>query len=124
VDRFKHFEKGMQQLCDEGLTDMFLDAGATRRDPILGVVGKLQFEVVQYRLESEYGVKAAIEPLSYEIIRYLEGDEKDIRAIYWGSNARAVQTRDGKPAALINSAWHLDYLKDKNPNVVFRELRR
>jgi peptide chain release factor 3 len=121
VDRFKHFEKGIQQLCDEGLTDLFLDTSAHRRDPILGVVGKLQFEVIQHRLKSEYGVDTLLEPLSYEIIRYLEGDERELASIYWGSNARAVLTRQNKPAVLINSTWHLQYLQDKNPNVQFHE---
>lgn len=119
VDRFKHFEKGIEQLCDEGLTDIFYDPKAAQRNPILGVVGRLQFEVIQYRLESEYGVKTMLEPSPFELIRWLEGDEDEIGQIYWGSNAKFVRTRTGDPAVLVASEWHLGYLQEKNPTIRF-----
>ncbi len=121
IERFKHFEKGTEQLCDEGLSDLFLDVRAHRRDPILGVVGKLQFEVIQYRLKSEYGVDILLEPLPFDLIRYVEGDPKVVSEIYWGTNARPVQTRNGNTAVLINGAWPLKYLEEKNPTVQFHE---
>jgi len=119
IDRFKHFEKGFEQLCDEGLSDVFFDPKSSQRNPILGVVGRLQFEVIQYRLEAEYGVKTMLEPLAYDLMCWLEGDEAEIAAVYWGSNAKAVQTRTGEPAVLIGSEWHLGYLMDKNPKITF-----
>ena len=121
IERFKHFEKGIEQLCDEGLVDLFLDTRAHRRDPILGVVGKLQFEVIQYRLKSEYGVDTMLEPLTYDLIRYIEADPKVLAEVYWGRNARPVQTRRGNTAALVAGAWPLKYLEDKNPEVKFFE---
>jgi len=121
IDRFKHFEKGIEQLCDEGLSDIFFDPKSAQRNPILGVVGKLQFEVIQHRLEMEYGVKTMLEPMPFELIRWLEGDERTISEVYWGSNAKFVTTRDGKPAVLIASEWNLGYLKEKNPTLKFHE---
>lgn len=119
VDRFKHFEKGLEQLCDEGLTDVFFDARSASRTPILGAIGRLQFDVVQFRLESEYGVKTLLEPMSFELVRYLEGDPAEIAGVYWGSNARPVQTRTGEPAVLIAGEWHLNYLSERNPKIRF-----
>jgi peptide chain release factor 3 len=119
VDRFKHFEKGIEQLCDEGLSDVFFDPKSAQRNPILGVVGRLQFEVIQYRLETEYGVKTLLEPMPYELICWLEGEEAEIAGIYWGSNAKPVETRSGEPAVLIASDWHLSYLTDKHPGIKF-----
>ncbi len=121
IERFKHFEKGIDQLCDEGLVDLYLDVRAHRRDPILGVVGKLQFEVIQYRLKSEYGVDTLLEPLPYDLIRYVEADLKVLSEVYWGSNARPVQTRRGGTAVLVAGAWPLKYLEEKNPLVRFHE---
>jgi len=121
IERFKHFEKGIEQLCDEGLSDLFLDARAHRRDPILGVVGKLQFEVIQYRLKSEYGVDILLEPLSFDLIRYMDADPKVFANVYWGTNARPVQTRKGNMAVLVNGAWPLKYLEEKNPEIKFYE---
>lgn len=121
IERFKHFEKGIEQLCDEGLVDLFLDVRAHRRDPILGVVGKLQFEVIEYRLKSEYGVDTLLERLSYDLIRYIDADPKVLAEVYWGSNARPVQTRRGNTAVLVAGTWPLKYLEDKNPLVRFYE---
>ncbi|MDX2065003.1 MAG: peptide chain release factor 3 [Fimbriimonadaceae bacterium] len=119
IDRFKHFEKGVEQLCDEGLSDVFYDPRSAQRNPILGVVGRLQFDVIQYRLESEYGVKTILEPMAYELMCWLEGDAEEIARVYWGTNAKPVQTRKGDTAVLIASEWHLGYLQDKNPTIRF-----
>jgi peptide chain release factor 3 len=121
IDRFKHFEKGIEQLCDEGLSDLFFDPKSSQRNPILGVVGRLQFEVIQHRLMAEYGVKTLLEAVPFELIRWLEGSENDISAVYWGNNAKFVHTRTGGPAVLVASDWHLGYLKDKNPSIRFHE---
>jgi len=121
IDRFKHFEKGVEQLCDEGLSDLFWDPKSAQRNPILGVVGRLQFEVIQYRLESEYGVKTLLESMPFELIRWLEGDPDEIRGIYWGTSAKYVETRLGEPAVVIQSEWNLGYLREKHPTLVFHD---
>jgi len=119
VGRLKHFEKGIGQLCEEGLVDLFWDRRSARREPILGAVGRLQFEVVQHRLRSEYGVETGLEPLAFEVIRWLGGDIEAIRAVYWGSNARLVEDDFGNPVVLIMTPWNLQYLQDQNPKIRF-----
>jgi len=123
VGRLKHFEKGISQLCEEGLVDLFWDRRSARREPILGAVGKLQFEVVQHRLRSEYGVETGLEPLAYEVIRWLDGDMASLKAIYWGSNARLIEDDFGHPVVLIMTPWNLQYLQDQNPKVPFYATR-
>jgi peptide chain release factor 3 len=122
VSRLKQFEKGVAQLCEEGLVDLFWDRRSHRREPILGAVGKLQFEVVQHRLMSEYGVKTMLEPVPYEIARWLEGDEGLIREAYWGSNAKLIEDNLGRPVLLVSSQWTLNYLQTQNPKISFLEL--
>jgi peptide chain release factor 3 len=119
IGRLKHFEKGIAQLCEEGLVDLFWDRRSARREPILGAVGKLQFEVVQHRLRSEYSVESLIEPLAYEVIRWVDGDPEVLKNVYWGSNARMIEDDFGNPAVLIMTAWNLQYLQDQNPKVSF-----
>lgn len=121
ITRLKHFEKGITQLCEEGLVELFWDKRGHRREPILGAVGRLQFEVVQYRLESEYGVRTQLEPMPFELIRWLTGDENEIRAAYWGSNARMVEDKYERPVLLVNSPWTLSYLENQNPKIIFSE---
>lgn len=122
VSRLKQFEKGVAQLCEEGLVDLFWDRKSQRREPILGAVGRLQFEVVQYRLLSEYGVKTLVEPISYEVVRWLEGDEAAIAESYWGTNAKLIEDSLGRPVLLVASLWTLNYLAEQNPKVSFVEL--
>lgn len=119
VSRLKHFEKGITQLCEEGLVDLFWDPRGARREPILGAVGRLQFEVVQHRLRSEYGVDTTLEPMAYDFIRWLEADPAEIRAIHWGTNARLIQDNDENPVVLINGAWTLGYLEQNHKAITF-----
>jgi peptide chain release factor 3 len=123
VARHKHFEKGIAQLCEEGLVDLFWDPRSARREPILGAVGQLQFEVVQYRLQSEYGVETSLEGLPYEIIRWLEADPATIASVYWGTNARLIQDNLGHPVLLVGSEWTLNYIKNQNSKITFHENR-
>ena len=68
--RFKRFDDGIRQLEEEGLMQVFYVA-AGRREPIVGVVGALQLEVISSRLRSEYGVAVAIEPAEYSVARWV-----------------------------------------------------
>lgn len=119
VSRLKHFEKGVVQLSQEGLIQLYWDTRAHRRDPILGAVGKLQFEVVQHRLMSEYGVKTSLEPLHHEIIRWLDADRDVLQSVYWGEQAYRLDDNDGKPVVLIGTEWNCAYLEKQNPKIRF-----
>src|SRR5204863_4446305 len=66
--RYKQFDDGLRQLEEEGLMQVFYVA-AVRREPIVGVVGALQFDVITSRLRSEYGVEVEIEPAGYAVAR-------------------------------------------------------
>jgi len=119
VSRLKHFEKGLTQLSQEGLVQLFWDVRSARKEPILGAIGRLQFEVVQYRMQVEYGVKTSVEPLPYEVIRWLDGEKSEIDGIYWGETAFRMNDHFGNPVALMNSEWNCDYLDRNNPKVNF-----
>jgi peptide chain release factor 3 len=62
TQKYKNFQKGIQQLSEEGVVQLFHEINAGRTEPILGVVGRLQFDVIQFRLESEYGVSTRLDP--------------------------------------------------------------
>ena len=61
ASQFKRFREGLSQLLQEGVVQQFLTTNAVQRVPLLGAVGPLQFEVVQFRLESEYGAESRLE---------------------------------------------------------------
>ncbi len=66
--KFKQFRKGMDQLLQEGVMQVFHLRHAGQRVPLLAAVGPLQFEVVQYRLESEYGAPSRLEAAPWEML--------------------------------------------------------
>jgi len=70
----KRLKKGLDQLAEEGAVQVFFHRERLERDPILGAVGRLQFEVIQQRLKSEYGVEVRFEPMQSEHARWVEGD--------------------------------------------------
>ena len=123
VTRFKHFDKGVEQLTEEGLVDLFWDRRSGRREPILGAVGRLQFEVVQFRLATEYGVKADLEPLAFESILWIEGEPEDLAEAYFGSGNRVLEDAFGNPVILTMDARSADYLARRHPKLRFLEQR-
>jgi peptide chain release factor 3 len=116
---YKSFQKGLAQLSEEGAIQVFYPYGQTRVEPILAAVGALQFEVVKYRLESEYNVKTALSHLPYTLARRAVGDHSVLLAAQLPSNARLVEDWDGHPLALFESEWSLRLASEWNPSLTF-----
>ena len=111
--RYKQFDRGVKQLEEEGLMQVFyLPAG--RREPIIGVVGALQYEVIASRLRSEYGVMAEIEPVEYAAARWLGSAGAPSPG---GSSVMAVDRHDRR-VILFESEWGLRYFERHHPAVV------
>lgn len=120
VSKQKQFNKGLEQLESEGAMQVLYDANAVQRDPILAVVGVLQFEVVQARLEEEYRVKTRLEPLPHSLARWVEGDEAQIEQLPWQYGVKKLQDRDGRLVGLFNSEHELAFYGNKFPEVQFK----
>src|SRR6185436_12271335 len=78
--RRKQMEKGLEQLAEEGTIQIFQQLQMGMKDPIVGVVGALQFEVLQYRIEHEYGANIILDKLPYSHARWVEGEKFDAKA--------------------------------------------
>jgi peptide chain release factor 3 len=116
---YKSFQKGIAQLREEGAIQVLYPYGQTRIEPILAAVGALQFEVVKYRLESEYNVKTAFTTLPFGLARRVEGDAAAITAAQLPSNAKLVEDWEGRPMALFESDWSLRLAGEWNPALRF-----
>ena len=112
----KQFEKGLEQLSQEGAIQIFHARGGGMRDPILGAVGALQFEVLQYRLEHEYGAQLVQERLPYQVARWVSGADFDPDKFEQETDALCVEDRDGNPIALFKSEWNLNYAAGRHPS--------
>jgi peptide chain release factor 3 len=112
--RYKQFDDGLRQLEEEGLMQVFYVA-AGRREPIVGVVGALQFDVITSRLRTEYGVAAEIEPAGYAVARWLGGPARPTPAL--GAQSAVAMDRQERRVLLFGSEWELQYFERHHPDV-------
>ena len=119
VAGYKSFGKGVSQLREEGAVQVFYAWGTPRTEPILGAVGELQFDVAQYRLESEYNVETRFTTLPYNLARHVLGDRDRIAAAQLPSNAKLVEDWEGRPVALFESEWSVRLAQEWNPQLEF-----
>ena len=120
--RRKHFLKAMDQLCLEGAIQVFFPKDSYSRDPIIGAVGVLQFEVVQARLKNDYRVDITYERMPYDLCRWLEGSAEAVEAFTGSRQTVACHDLWEKTVCLFPGNWDLDYAKEKNPDLVFRSI--
>jgi peptide chain release factor 3 len=115
--RYKQFDEGLRQLEEEGLMQVFFVAGG-RRDPIVGVVGALQFDVIASRLRSEYGVAVEVEPAGYAAARWLAEPAQILPSLssVGGQTALALD-RHERRVLLFASDWELQYFERQHPDL-------
>ena len=117
--KFKRFREGLDQLLKEGLAQSFEQPDSHQFVPLLGAVGPLQFEVLQYRLESEYGAECRFEIASWKIIRWMKPpgeapkDGKRIKPDLPGGCASAIDT-SGFQVVLLPDLWAVKTLETRN----------
>ncbi|MEO7099308.1 MAG: peptide chain release factor 3 [Luteolibacter sp.] len=124
--KYKRFRDGLQQLLKEGVASEFqlLDTGGSQV-PLLGAVGPLQFEVLQYRLEGEYAAETRIEQANWSLARWLKPKEGDPLAPEARPNlslgAALARDSNGWLVALLPSEWALKTFADKNEDWILSE---
>ena len=115
----KQLKKGLDQLSEEGAVQLFFDRKRLQRDPILGAVGVLQFEVIEHRLRSEYGVRIGFDPLPYRFARWLEGESFDYNKLELPGRQTCVTDVEGRPLVLFQTEWLLRRAEEENRSVKF-----
>ena len=114
---FKSFRKGVNELREEGAVQILYDTDQSKRDPILAAVGQLQLEVVQYRLENEYGVQTRLEPLGFQVARWVTGGWPALEAVGRIFNCKTVRDPWDRPVLLFKNEWNLNQLHDDHPDL-------
>jgi peptide chain release factor 3 len=115
----KQLKKGLDQLAEEGVVQVYRQRGLLDKDPVLGAVGALQFEVLQHRLKAEYAVDVRIEKLPYLHARWVTGPGLDPDYFERREDSRCLEDRDGFPVLLFKSDWGLRYAEENNKNLQF-----
>lgn len=118
----KQFQKGISQLAEEGAIQVYREPDIGTETLVIGVVGVLQFDVLAYRLELEYGVKIRQASLPYRLARWVHMPEgKKVDDLQLSSTTRLVRDEDGRPVLLLESGWAETWAKDRNPGIILEE---
>lgn len=114
----KQLEKGITQLSDEGVAQLFRHDLGNRK--IVGTVGQLQFEVIQYRLEHEYGAKADFRPLNFYKACWIKSDNEEMMSEFMKrKHNNILQDKDGNDVFLAESAFILKVCKEDFADINF-----
>jgi peptide chain release factor 3 len=114
----KQLEKGIMQLTDEGVAQLFTQQPGNTK--IIGTVGDLQFEVIQFRLLQEYGAACSFRPLSYEKACWFTSTNKEALAKFNTIKRHNIAAdKEGRPVFLADSMWALKMTQDNYPDIQF-----
>ena len=120
----KQFTKGVTQIAQEGAIQMFHAPNSGMEEVIVGAVGVLQFEVLEYRLKNEYNVDIRRRDLSYSYIRWIDQSPKKPDELNLASDTRWVQDFQGKDLLLFNNEWSIRWAEQKNEGLVLSEFSK
>jgi peptide chain release factor 3 len=114
----KQLEKGISQLTEEGVAQLFTQQPGNKK--IIGTVGPLQFDVIQFRLEHEYGAKAEFYSLNYYKALWITSDNKDkLQDLILKRAANIAYDKDNQPVYLAESQWLQNTIMENYPEVTF-----
>ena len=117
----KQFVKGVTQIAQEGAIQIFHDPNTGMEEVIVGVVGTLQFEVLEYRLKNEYNVDIVREGMSYQYLRWIENEEFDPKSLDLSSDTRLVQDFKDHYLLLFTDEWNIRWAQERNPDLRLSE---
>ena len=114
--KYKQFRQGLDQLLQEGVIQVMRVRDSLTRIPLLAAVGQLQFEVVQYRLETEYGAESRLENAPWTVIRWLPTsmEESDLDTLQLPTGTKIAYDANEHPVALFDSDWAASYFSETN----------
>ena len=117
----KQFLKGITQLAQEGAIQIFKDRSYSAEEIIVGVVGVLQFEVLEHRLRTEYNVEISSQQLPFRFIRWLpEGTETD--KIKLSSSTKVASDLKERPVVLFENDWSIRWAEENNKGLILSDI--
>ena len=112
------------QIAQEGAIQIFQEFNTGMEEVIVGVVGTLQFDVLNYRLQHEYNVEIRLEKLPYEYIRWIENTEIDLENLRGTSDMKKIKDLKGRPLLLFINSWSVGMTLERNEGLVLSEFGR
>lgn len=117
----KQFIKGTTQIAQEGAIQIFQEPGKGMEEVIVGAVGTLQFDVLEYRLKNEYNIEIRMETLPYQYIRWVENEEIDMSTLQLTSDTKIVEDFKDHYLLLFTNEWNISWALDHNKELRLSE---
>lgn len=115
----KQFIKGVEQLAKEGAIQVFKENNIGREELIVGVVGALQIDVLEFRLNNEYGVDVRINRLPFRHVRWVNTDTENLALTSTTLKAKDILQRD---VLLFENEWSITWAKDNNKDIILSDI--
>lgn len=115
--RRKKMQEALIHLSEEGAIQLFIEPAIGTQDPIIGVVGELQFEVLVHRMQDEYNLPVRLNRLPFSVARWPRKDGKALDELKGGFTIYRDMIE--QPVILLNQEWDLNWAKKENPDVDF-----
>jgi peptide chain release factor 3 len=113
----KQFVKGVTQIAQEGAIQIYRELHIGMEEIIVGVVGTLQMEVLEFRLKNEYGVDIKIDNLPYKYVRWIETQDIDLEKLDITSDTRLVKDYRDRNILLFQNEWGIQWVLNHNKNL-------
>jgi len=117
----KKLKQALQELAEEGVVQVFRPVDGS--PALVGFVGALQLDVLQGRLEQEYGLEVGFEVSQYNMARWLAGEKQDVTDFQNGNRSGMADDVDGDPVLLATSGYAFNYIKEKWPKIRFTDIK-
>jgi peptide chain release factor 3 len=117
---YKRFREGLTQLVQEGLVKLYDIPAGHQKISLLGAVGPLQFDLVQYRLESEYNAASRLERTDWTIVKRIktpDGEPAGEKDMHIPMGAKLALDKDENQVLLFPSEWHMNFFIEHNKSV-------
>lgn len=118
----KQFVKGVTQIAQEGAIQVFKELFIGMEEIIVGVVGVLQFEVLEYRLKHEYNVDIKLEQLPFRHVRWIENDSIDMDSLSVTSDTKKVKDLKDRNLLLFQTDWGMSWALEHNKGLILSDI--
>jgi len=120
--RAKKLKDALKEMAEEGVVQLFSPLDGTQ--PIVGVIGALQLDVLGDRLTHEYGLPIGFETAPCDVVRWIEAPERAKIDKFIEGNRSAVATdSDGDYVYMAPSEFSLNWVAERNPDITFKDVK-
>ena len=120
----KQFIKGVTQIAQEGAIQVFKETHIGMEEIIVGVVGVLQFEVLEYRLNNEYNVDVKMDRLAYRYVRWIENKDVDMDSLNLTSDTKKVKDFKDRNLLIFQNDWGISWALDHNKGLILYRIKK